>query len=128
MGRLAMHLAEMPHWAPNIITESSFDVAPVDGPPYVVPPFTGAADATAMFDAGVAACRDALTHTTDEALAETWNFLAGGQVLFTMPRSVALRTWVFNHMVHHRAQLGVYLRLQDVPLPGTYGPSADESM
>ena len=128
LGTLAMHIAEMPHWSPNIVTESGYDVAPVDGPPHVVPAFTGAADATAMFDAGVASCRAALSQTTDGSLAEPWNFIMGGQVLFTMPRSAALRNWVFNHMVHHRAQLGVYLRLLDVPLPGTYGPSADESM
>ncbi len=59
-------------------------------------------------------------------LLENWTLLAGGKTIFTMPRMAALRSMVMNHMIHHRAQFGVYLRLNDIPVPGLYGPSADE--
>jgi uncharacterized damage-inducible protein DinB len=78
------------------------------------------------FDAQIAAAREALAKISDEDLMKPWSLLSAGQPIFTMPRIVALRSFVFNHLIHHRAQLGVYLRLNDVPVPSVYGPSADE--
>lgn len=125
LGVLAMHVAEMPMWAPNILREPAFDIAPPNAEPYKTPAFTTAAFAVQIFDAGVKAMNEAFDQMDDAELGETWRFLSGGAEMMAMPRGVALRSWVLNHIVHHRAQLGVYLRLLDVPLPGSYGPTAD---
>jgi len=74
----------------------------------------------------VAEARAALAEASDEALLEPWTLLSGGKTIFTLPRMAVLRVMIVNHMIHHRAQLGVYLRLCDVPVPKIYGPSADE--
>ena len=78
------------------------------------------------FDKNVVAARAAIAGASDEDLLKTWSLLAGGQTLFTMPRIECLRSFVMNHTIHHRAQLTVYLRLNDIPVPALYGPSADE--
>jgi uncharacterized damage-inducible protein DinB len=125
LGVLAMHVAEMPMWAPNILLEPAFDMAPPGAEPYKTPGFTTADYAVSIFDEGIRQATAALGKISDASLGETWRFLMGGQELMAMPRGAALRSWVLNHSVHHRAQLGVYLRLLDVPLPGSYGPTAD---
>jgi uncharacterized damage-inducible protein DinB len=79
-----------------------------------------------VFDKKVAEARAAIAGASDETLMKNWTLLSGGQTIFTMPRLTVLRSFVMNHIVHHRAQLGVYLRLNDVPVPSVYGPSADE--
>ena len=79
------------------------------------------------FDKYVKEARAAIAGVSDAELAKPWSLKDNGQTLFTMPKGVCLRTWVLNHNVHHRAQLGVYLRLNDIPVPAIYGPSADES-
>jgi uncharacterized damage-inducible protein DinB len=79
-----------------------------------------------LFDKHVARARKALAGASDPQLLKQWSFLNNGQVLFSMPRIACLRTWVMNHVIHHRAQLGVYLRLNNIPVPAIYGPSADE--
>jgi uncharacterized damage-inducible protein DinB len=78
------------------------------------------------FDKNVVAARAAIAGSSDETLLKPWSLLAGGKTLFTMPRIACLRGFVMNHIIHHRAQLGVYLRLNDIPVPAIYGPSADE--
>jgi len=78
------------------------------------------------FDKGVAAARAAIAGATDDHLSKPWSLLMGGQTIFTLPRAGVLRSMILNHIVHHRGQLTVYLRLNDVPVPGIYGPSADE--
>ena len=78
------------------------------------------------FDKNVAAARAAIAGASDEHLRQNWTLLKGGQELMTLPRVSVLRSFVLNHLIHHRAQLGVYLRLNDVPVPAIYGPSADE--
>ena len=85
------------------------------------------AEALERFDKNVAAARGAMEGTSDEALLKPWSLLHGGNTVFTMPRIAVLRSFVLSHTIHHRAQLGVYLRLNDVPVPAIYGPSADES-
>jgi uncharacterized damage-inducible protein DinB len=78
------------------------------------------------FDKNVAFARAALEKATDENWQGQWSLLAGGKKIFTLPRTAVMRSFVMSHMIHHRAQLGVYLRLLDVPVPSIYGPSADE--
>ena len=80
-----------------------------------------------IFDANVGAMREVLAGASDEALGVRWTLTHGGKPVFTLPRFAVLRAMVMSHVIHHRAQLGVYLRLLDVPIPGMYGPSADES-
>jgi hypothetical protein len=95
--------------------------------PYRPAPFAGGEELVARMDRYLAHGTPILAAATEATLAEPWTMRAGEQVFFTMPKGVVLRNFVFNHIVHHRAQLTVYLRLLDIPLPGLYGPSADES-
>jgi len=122
MHALAAHLAEVPQWAGAILTMDDFDIdAPYDR---VVP--ESKEEILAHFDEGVAAARTIIEATGGETMMETWRMTKGGKVELEMPKGAVLRSFIFNHNVHHRAQLGVYLRMLDVPVPGHYGPSADE--
>jgi uncharacterized damage-inducible protein DinB len=123
---LAMHLALFPEWAKSIFESASFDYAPVGGAPYKPPKAESHQELVAIFDRDLPQARAALAAATDAQLMETWSLLAGGKTIFSMPRIAVLRGMVMNHMIHHRAQLGVYLRLNDIPVPALYGPSADE--
>jgi uncharacterized damage-inducible protein DinB len=78
------------------------------------------------FDSAVAAARAAIAGASDEQLFKPWTLLSGGKTVLTLPKIAVLRGFVMNHLIHHRAQLGVYLRLNDIPVPSIYGPSADE--
>jgi len=127
IGWNANHLAEMPGWAPGTIAQSSWDIAPVGGEPYRTPSLGSRAEILALFDKNVAAGRAALAGAKDEEMSETWSLLRGGQAILTMPRADVIRYFVLNHVIHHRAILLVYLRLNDIPIPGMYGPSGDES-
>ena len=88
---------------------------------------TSRAELLAKFDEGVAATRKALAAASDDVWQRPWSLLSGGQTLFSAPKLAVWRGFVMSHVIHHRAQLGVYLRLNDVPVPSIYGPSADES-
>lgn len=126
LGRLVSHLAEIPSWAVNALTQDSLDLAPPGSEGWKPTIFESRQEVLETFDANVEAARAALADTPDEAFGETWSLLRGGETLISMPRIGVVRGMVLNHMIHHRAQLGVYLRLNDVPVPGVYGPSADE--
>jgi len=126
MGQLAGHIAEMCGWGTTTIKEESYDFAPVDGEPYKSPAINNTEELLAMFDKNVAEAREALANASDETLMQPWSLLNGGNALFTMPRIAVLRSFVMNHIIHHRAQLGVYFRLNDIPVPSVYGPTADE--
>jgi uncharacterized damage-inducible protein DinB len=126
LGRLAEHLAELPLWARVSIVDSGIDMS-VGRPAGYVPPSTRAA-VLEMFDRNVADARAALSGRTDAELMAPWTLKSQGKEVFTMPKAVVLRSFVMNHMVHHRGQMSVYLRLQNVPVPSMYGPSADEPM
>ena len=126
MGRLAGHLAEMPGWASFTVDLESLDVAPPGAPPYEPPKLESRKDILDLFDKNVASARAAIGKASDENLGKPWTLLSGGKTIFTMPRVAVLRSMILNHTIHHRAQLGVYLRLNNVPVPATYGPSADE--
>ena len=127
LGRLVEHLAELPQWVGATVLDSSLDLAAARRPEGYQPPATRAAVLT-MFDQNVGAARGVLAGRSDAELMAPWSLLRGEQTIFTMPKAGVLRAFVLNHIVHHRGQLSVYLRLRDVPLPSIYGPSADESI
>lgn len=126
MGHLATHIANLPTWAAMIIAKDSIDIQPEGEPPPKNEAAKSHADLLETFDRNVAAARAALAGASDEQLLKPWTLFKTGNTIFTLPRIAALRSFVMNHSIHHRAQLGVYLRLNDVPVPGLYGPSADE--
>jgi uncharacterized damage-inducible protein DinB len=123
LGGLALHLANLPTWADTIFEHTSFDLAAA--PPNLAEP-TSTADIVQHFDRSLAAARIALDKP-DGSFVEHWTLKRGGQEIFTMPRIAAFRSFVMSHLIHHRGQLSVYLRLNDVAVPAIYGPSADES-
>jgi uncharacterized damage-inducible protein DinB len=123
---LATHLANMPKWTVMTLAETSFDMQPAGEEPIQEEPIPSVAGAVEMFDTNVAAAREAIANASDEDMLATWSLLKGGEEVLTMPRVAVLRSFIMNHAIHHRAQLGVYLRLNDVPVPALYGPSADE--
>lgn len=126
LGRLAGHVAELPGWGQVTLEETELDFAPVGKPAFKPGVFTTRAETLKTFDAAVTATRAALMKASDADLMVNWTLKSGGNTLLSMPRIAVLRSFVLNHIVHHRAQLGVYLRLNDVAIPGSYGPSADE--
>jgi uncharacterized damage-inducible protein DinB len=125
LGELATHLANIPAWAILALREPGFDLAPPGEPPYVPPAWESLARTLALFDEKIARARAALAATSDLELAQPWTLKKGGIKVLTAPRGSVLRSFVLNHSVHHRAQLGVYLRMLDVPVPAMYGPTAD---
>jgi uncharacterized damage-inducible protein DinB len=123
---LASHLAHLPEWAAVTMQQDSLDMSP-DGVSMPQPPVPKSTkELLDIFDKNVKAGRTALAGGNDSELSKPWSLLDNGKVLFTMARGECLRKWVLNHNVHHRAQLGVYLRLNNIPVPALYGPSADE--
>jgi uncharacterized damage-inducible protein DinB len=126
MGWLAGHVSNIPGWMIETIEKDNFDMAPGGVPMQPPPPPKTTKDLLAQFDKNAAAARQALAGASDAHLMKKWAFLNNGQEMFAMPRIACLRTWVMNHLIHHRAQLGVYLRLNNIAVPAIYGPSADE--
>jgi uncharacterized damage-inducible protein DinB len=126
IGWNANHVADIPNWVALMLTRTELDIAPTDGPSYQSPALTDREAILRLFDRNVAAARQAIAEAKDEDVGEPWTLLQAGQVLFTMPRSAVVRSFVLNHLIHHRAHLCVYLRLNDIPVPGMYGPSGDE--
>lgn len=126
IGWNANHLAEIPGWVEGTLTQLNWDIAPVDGEPYQTPKLSTRREILDLFDANVAAACQAIKAAKDEDLGQMWSLLKGGTPLMTMPRSVVVRSFVINHTIHHRAHLCVYLRLNDISVPGMYGPSGDE--
>jgi uncharacterized damage-inducible protein DinB len=126
VGWLTGHIATLPGWLTMTINTEELDYAPVNGPSYQPPKIENRNEALANFDKESAEARIALASVSDAELMKGWKLLAGGKEVFTMPRIACIRSYVMNHLIHHRAQLGVYLRLVGVAVPGVYGPSADE--
>jgi uncharacterized damage-inducible protein DinB len=126
LGRLSTHVAEIPAWTARILTRDEFDVAPPGGPPFQPRTLGTTAEVLALFDQNVAEARRVLAAAGDADFARPWSFKREGQVVWTKPKHYVLRRMALSHLVHHRAQLGVYLRLQEVSIPGVYGPSADD--
>jgi len=125
MAQLATHLATISTWGTYTIEGDKFDLdAPGAMEPQ--PPAASRKELLEKFDTSLAKFRAALVTADDAQLLAPWSLVKGGHAIFTMPRIAVLRSMIMNHTIHHRAQLGVYLRLTDVPVPGLYGPSADE--
>lgn len=126
LGGLSSHLANIPTWCGAILGAPVMDLAtiPEDARPK---PATSHAALLALFDKNVAAAREKLAGATDPEMLAPWTLKQGDHEIFTLPRVAALRSFVMNHLIHHRGQLSVYLRLNNVPLPSIYGPTADEA-
>ena len=126
LGVLAGHVAQMPDWAHSALERESIDVAPLDGKSQTTRfVATGREEALARFDTLAEEARMLIGKASDETLMQPWSLLFKGRTVFSSPRGEVLRSWFLNHLIHHRGQLGVYLRLLDIPIPGMYGPSAD---
>ena len=127
IGWVANHLADIPSWAVMTLKHDEFDLHPEGGEPYRVPAEESMDAILAMFDKYVSETRPLLEAIEDDKILQPWKLLNQGQEMMTMPRVAVIRTWVLNHSIHHRAHLCVYLRVNDIPVPGLYGPSADDS-
>lgn len=127
MGVLANHLSNIPTWTVYTIAQDSLDLEPEGNPMPPVKEAESQAERLSMFDENVAKARAAIEGASDEELFKPWSLLTNGNTILTMPKAAVLRSFVMNHLIHHRAQLGVYLRLNDIPVPSIYGPSADEN-
>lgn len=123
LGRLATHIATMPNWAIITLQQEQFEVNPPGGS--APQPFESRAATLDRFDALVRSSRAILAATPDAAMFVPWTLRSSGQIIVSMPRAAVFRSLVMNHMIHHRGQLSVYLRLLDVPVPSVYGPTAD---
>jgi len=125
MGKLAPHVAQLAGFGLTILTTPELDFSKTSTPRL---PFESTAQLVQAFDDGAAKVRVALQAMPDEAWKEKWKLSFQGKTIFEGERFLAYRQMFLNHLVHHRAQLGVYLRLNDRPVPATYGPSADDKM
>jgi uncharacterized damage-inducible protein DinB len=123
LGRLAVHVAEIPHWISDIINIDEFDFTQHYKPHQAA----NTEELLKLLDDKMNEAIADLEKMSDEDLMKSWVVKQGDKVYFNMPKVIAMRGWAFSHLVHHRGQLSVYLRLLDVPVPGMYGPTADES-
>ena len=126
LGRLAEHLTEMPMWATTTMAQSQLEATTQRSPDYRPPTTRGAV--LAQFDASYKTARGNLLNKTDAEFAAPWTLKNGGKEVFTAPKATVMRNFVLNHMIHHRGQFVVYLRMLGVPVPSIYGPSGDEPM
>ena len=124
LGKLAPHVAQLAGFGLSVLETPQLDFSSGSYKPL---PFESAAQLVKVFDEGAAKVRKALIQTPEEAWKANWKLAFQGRTIFEGPRFLAYREMFLNHIVHHRAQLGVYLRLSGVPVPAIYGPSADES-
>jgi uncharacterized damage-inducible protein DinB len=124
MGHLAVHIARLLQLLNSVLQQDDYDVA---SQPFDMPEPDSRAGILELFDQALAIAVEALKKQPDERLLALWRLRNGEQVIFERPRTSTIRSMILNHMIHHRAQLSVYLRLQNVPLPPIYGPTADET-
>ena len=125
LGDLAAHIARLPLWGRMTFETAELDLGSPANASLARARFTTVPELLEQFDRNVREARAALASTTDEAMAAPWTLKNGATTVFTLPRVAVLRGFVLSHMIHHRGQLSVYLRLRDVPLPSMYGPTAD---
>ena len=123
LGRLAAHVAELPELVVVALTHDEFDFATSGWQPFVP---RNTAELLEKFDRNIEEAAGLLEQHSDERMGEMWKLQSNGRVMFEMPRAGVVRSVGLNHVIHHRGQLSVYLRLLDVPLPSIYGPTADE--
>ncbi len=127
MGWLAAHIANLPGWLVMTMKQDSLDLAPGGVQVQPPPPPKNSQELLATFDKNVKEARAALAAASDAELMKPWSLLNNGTVMMTLPKAAVVRSFIMNHLIHHRAQLGVYLRLNNIAVPAIYGPSADES-
>lgn len=125
LGRLATHLCEMPGWGQAVLALDEFDMAPPDAEPYRPPTVNSSAEILEMFNTNAAKARELIASMSDADFMKTWTLKKAGEKVFSAPRAGVVRDILMSHMAHHRGQLSVYLRLNDVPIPQSYGPTAD---
>lgn len=123
MRQLASHVANIPSWTPPVLKQVSGD-----GTIFTIHEANSTKELLAMFDKNAADARAAIASMSDAEFMKPWSLMFDGKAIFTQPKFGVLRGFILSHLVHHRAQLGVYLRLNDVPVPAIYGPSADEQV
>ena len=123
LGKLAAHVAEIPGWFSFILKEDDLDFSKSGFKPFEP---TSKEELLTLFEKNIKEAEEALKNTTDDEFEKKWTMRNGDEVYISIPKGTAIRVWCLNHWYHHRAQLGLYLRLLDIPVPGTYGPSADE--
>ena len=123
LGQLATHVAQIPEWAATTLDVELLEFGSDFKPPLAKTP----AELLQMFDKGVADARKKISAATETDWQKIWTLKFNGQTMFSMPRTAVMRSTIMNHMIHHRAQLGVYLRLNEIAIPGMYGPSADDA-
>ena len=121
---LAKHVARLPYWTTLILNTDEIDFSKNPLPAY--PDIKSAAELTAFFDQNISDAEKAIANASDDEFMKTFTMRMGDHVIAAFPKAAAIRNMSFNHLVHHRGQLSVYLRLNDIPVPGMYGPSADE--
>ncbi|MBI1246324.1 DUF664 domain-containing protein [bacterium] len=126
IGWVATHLAEIPKWATTTWTTDELDINPPGGEGYKPPSISNLEELLALFDKHAAEAKEAMATVQEEDLEKPWTLKNAGESLFTMSKSMVMRMFVINHLVHHRAILTVYFRMNDVPVPALYGPSGDE--
>lgn len=124
LGQLAGHIARLPYLGQAIVLQEKLDAGSGPRPPIEV---TSREEALKILDENVAKTRAAIAGASDADLSKEWSLEARGRTFFNMPRIAALRGFMLHHLIHHRGQFSVYLRLNNVPVPMIYGPSADES-
>ncbi len=124
LGYLATHVAEIPGWIEATLDQDDFDFAKIDYKPTIA---KSSEELLKIHDDNVAKAMKALENAPDERFSENWTLRMGDKVFFTRPKAEVIRSFSLSHWIHHRAQIGVYLRLLDIPLPGVYGPTADDS-
>jgi len=123
LGRLATHVAELPSWASMTLDVEVLEISPGWKPAIAA----NRAELLEIFDKNVKDARAKIAAAGDEQWGKMWTLKFGGNTIMSMPKAAVMRSVVMNHMIHHRAQLGVFLRMNDVAIPGMYGPSADEA-
>jgi uncharacterized damage-inducible protein DinB len=126
LAHLAQLVARLPGWVPMVTDRDELDIAPKDGPKFSGYSIEKTTTLLEEFDRNAIVGREAIARTSDATFGQSWEFKMGGETVFTQGKYLALRTSVLNHLVHHRAQLGVYLRLLDEKVPSMYGPTADD--
>ena len=124
LAQLATHVAQVPGWTKHLLDHDVLDLSPDMQPPVAA----SRAELLGTFDQGVLDARGRIRAASDAYWQTTWTFKVGGEIVLSMRRAAVMRAMIMNHLIHHRAQLGVYLRLHDVAIPGMYGPSADEKL
>jgi uncharacterized damage-inducible protein DinB len=127
LGQLTSHVTNIVRWGAATFEREELDLASPDAALFAPPKFETTQKLVELFDANVAQARAALSAAADEDMRVVWTLRNGAQTILALPRAASYRSFVLSHLIHHRGQLSVYLRLRDVPLPPIYGPTADET-